>query len=214
MFADLNRHAIRPAKSIGVLYDHRDDESAVVRLVVLKSPFFRGVVETEKSNLSPRSGKLFTLSALYNATLSLFSGLQFDAIETAAAVARDFWEEAARHFPEWQQVSDRSVSAGEIRTEYLHSHGIALHALGKVGNVLLRQSLEKDDWVPSLQKLESIDWRRSNTKTWEGRAMIGGRVSKATNNVALTTNFIKTQLGIALTPEEQRAEDNYLEGAR
>jgi len=214
MFADLNRHAIRPAKSIGVLYDHRDDESAVVRLVVLKSPFFRGVVETEKSNLSQRSGKLFTLSALYNATLSLFSGLEFDAIETAAAVARDFWEEVARHFPEWQQVSDRSVSAGEIRTEYLHSHGIALHALGKVGNVLLRQSLEKDDWVPSLQKLESIDWRRSNTKTWEGRAMIGGRVSKATNNVVLTTNFIKTQLGIALTPEEQRAEDNYLEGAR
>jgi DNA sulfur modification protein DndB len=44
--------------------------------------------------------------------------------------------------------------------------------------------------------------------------MIGGRVSKATNNVVLTTNFIKTQLGIALTPEEQRAEDNYLEGAR
>lgn len=214
MFADLNRHAIRPAKSIGVLYDHRDDESAVVRLVVLKSAFFRGVVETEKSNLSPRSGKLFTLSALYNATLSLFAGLEFASIETAAAVARDFWEEVARHFPEWQQVSDRSVSAGEIRTEYLHSHGIVLHALGKVGNVLLKQTLEKDDWVPSLQKLESIDWRRSNTKTWEGRAMIGGRVSKSTNNVVLTTNFIKTQLGIALSPEEQRAEDNYLEGAR
>jgi DNA sulfur modification protein DndB len=214
MFADLNRHAIRPAKSIGVLYDHRDDESAVVRLVVLKSAFFRGVVETEKSNLSPRSGKLFTLSALYNATLSLFAGLDIDSIDTAAALARTYWEEVARHFPEWQQVSDRSVSAGEIRTEYLHSHGIVLHALGKVGNVLLKQSREKDDWVPSLQKLDGIDWRRSNSKTWEGRAMIGGRVSKATNNVVLTTNLIKTELGIALTPDEQRAEDNYLEGAR
>jgi DNA sulfur modification protein DndB len=27
MFADLNRYAIRPNKSIGVLYDHRDDKS-------------------------------------------------------------------------------------------------------------------------------------------------------------------------------------------
>lgn len=214
MFADLNRHAIRPAKSIGVLYDHRDDESAVVRLVVLKSAFFRGVVETEKSNLSPRSGKLFTLSALYNATLSLFAGVEVDSIDTAAALARTYWEEVARHFPEWQQVSDRSVSAGEIRTEYLHSHGIVLHALGKVGNVLLKQSREKDDWVPSLQKLDGIDWRRSNSRMWEGRAMIGGRVSKSTNNVILTTNLIKTELGIALTPDEQRAEDNYLEGAR
>lgn len=214
MFADLNRHAIRPAKSIGVLYDHRDDESAVVRLVVLKSAFFRGVVETEKSNLSPRSGKLFTLSALYNATLSLFAGVEVDSIDTAAALARTYWEEVARHFPEWQQVSDRSVSAGEIRTEYLHSHGIVLHALGKVGNVLLKQSRDKDDWVPSLQKLDGIDWRRSNSRMWEGRAMIGGRVSKATNNVILTTNLIKTELGIALTPDEQRAEDNYLEGAR
>lgn len=214
MFADLNRHAIRPAKSIGVLYDHRDDESAVVRLVVLKSAFFRGVVETEKSNLSPRSGKLFTLSALYNATLSLFAGVEVDSIDTAAALARTYWEEVARHFPEWQQVSDRSVSAGEIRTEYLHSHGIVLHALGKVGNVLLKQSRDKDDWVPSLQKLDGIDWRRSNSRMWEGRAMIGGRVSKSTNNVILTTNLIKTELGIALTPDEQRAEDNYLEGAR
>ncbi len=33
MFADLNRHAIRPAKSIGVLYDHRDEMSAISRLV-------------------------------------------------------------------------------------------------------------------------------------------------------------------------------------
>ncbi len=214
MFADLNRHAIRPAKSIGVLYDHRDDESAVVRLVVLKSQFFRGLVETERSNLSPRSGKLFTLSALYNATQSLFAGLEFDSIDTAAATARDFWEEVARHFPEWQQVSERSVSAGEIRTEYLHSHGIVLHALGKIGNVLLKQSLDRDDWIPALQKLGTINWRRSNTKTWEGRAMIGGRVSKSTNNVLLTTNFLKTQLGIVLTTEEKRAEDNYLGGAR
>ena len=40
MFADLNRYAIRPAKSIGVLYDHRDEMSAITRLVVFRSPLF------------------------------------------------------------------------------------------------------------------------------------------------------------------------------
>src|SRR4051794_2812423 len=68
MFADLNRHAVRPSKSIGVLYDHRDDLAALTRLMVLRSDLFRGMVEMERSTLSPGSSKLFTLSALYGAT--------------------------------------------------------------------------------------------------------------------------------------------------
>ena len=67
MFADLNRYAIRPAKSIGVLYDHRDEMSAISRLVVFRSDLFNDLTETETSNLSTRSRKLFTLSAFYNA---------------------------------------------------------------------------------------------------------------------------------------------------
>ncbi len=35
---------------------------------------------------------------------------------------------------------DGKVSAGEIRKDFIHSHGIVLHALGKVGNTLLRQT--------------------------------------------------------------------------
>ncbi len=61
MFADLNRHAIRPPRSIGVLYDHRDPMSEVAKQVVLKSSFFRDLVEMETSNLAARSRKLFTL---------------------------------------------------------------------------------------------------------------------------------------------------------
>src|SRR5260370_301129 len=68
MFADLNRYAIRPSKSIGVLYDHRDDMAKIAKLVVLKSKVFRNVVEMERSTLSIRSRKLFTLSSIYTAT--------------------------------------------------------------------------------------------------------------------------------------------------
>ena len=78
MFADLNRYAIRPSRSIGVLYDHRDEPAEHARLVDLSSPLFRDVVEMERSTLSTRSRKLFTLSAIYNATSALVSGLDAD----------------------------------------------------------------------------------------------------------------------------------------
>ena len=52
MFADLNRYAIRPARSISVLYDHRDEMSAITRLVTFDLPVLRDLTETESTNLS------------------------------------------------------------------------------------------------------------------------------------------------------------------
>ena len=54
--------------------------------------------------------------------------------------------------------------------------------------------------------LEKIDWSRSNARLWEGRALIGGMVSKVTTNVILTTNVIKKALGLPLDTNEQRIE--------
>jgi DNA sulfur modification protein DndB len=51
-----------------------------------------------------------------------------------------------------------------------------------------------------------MDWSRSNTKLWEGRAMIAGRLSKARSCVVLTGNAVKRQLGIPLSAEEQDLE--------
>lgn len=211
MFADLNRHAIRPSKSIGVLYDHRDDHAKLARLVVLKSDFFKDVVEMEKSSLSLRSRKLFTLSAVYHATEALMTGLETDDLVADAAIAQEFLEEVAAQFQDWQLVRAREKSAGEVRREYIHSHGIVLQALGRVGNALLRKS-RKNGWKTKLKKLATINWRRSNAAMWEGRALIGGSVSKAGHNVTLTTNAIKKHLKIALTPEEQRVEDAFKHG--
>jgi len=205
MFADLNRYAIRPSRSLGVLYDHRDELAQLTRLVVLRSTFFRDVVEMERSTLSLRSRKLFTLSALYNGTSSLLDGLEIEDVESGAQVAVEYWEEVAKHFPEWQLVRERKMAAGEVRRDFIHSHGIVLHALGIVGNVLLQR--RRTNWKARLKALEKIDWSRANGRLWEGRAMTGGRISKAGHNVTLTTNAIKKSLRLALTPEEQRVED-------
>ena len=214
MFADLNRHAVRPAKSIGVLYDHRDDDSGIARLVVIDSDFYRSVVEMERSTLSPRSRKLFTLSALYGATQSLLTGMQFADIAEAADSARAYWEMVADQIPEWQAVRKGNMSAGEVRQDFIHSHGIALAAMGRIGNTLIGNSQKVDSWEPYIKKLSTIDWTRANSSLWEGRAMIGGRVSKASMNVALTTNALRLHLDLPLSADEQRVEDAYQRGKR
>lgn len=212
MFADLNRHAVRPAKSLGVLYDHRDDDSGIARLIVLKSEFFRTLIEMEASSLSTRSRKLFTLSALYRGTQVLLQGRQFDSVDEAAEMGRAYWEAIATAVPDWERVRDGSLAARESRTEFIHSHGIALHALGKAGATVISESDDPTIWTKTLDGLLTIDWSRRNTTLWEGRAMIGGRVSKASNNVVLTTNVVRTALGQSLSPDEQRIEDAFLGG--
>jgi DNA sulfur modification protein DndB len=214
MFADLNRHAVRPSKSIGVLYDHRDVMSAITRQVVLTSPVFRGVVEMESSSLSKTSGRLFTLSAIYGAHRALFDGLyslsQDEMINTAGA----FWKVIDTQFPEWEQVRQRQMRAPEVRADYIHTHGIVLTALGRVGNSVLLASTDPSSWPPVLANLKTLDWSRANSALWEGRAMIGGRVSKAMSNVVLTTAAIRIHLGMPLLPDEQRAEQAYRKEVR
>jgi DNA sulfur modification protein DndB len=209
MFADLNRYAIRPSKSIGVLYDHRDDIAQLAKTVVFKSPVFRDVVDLEHSTLSLKSRKLFTLSAIYSATSALLSNIENRSLEEQVKLAADFWEETARQFPEWQLVRERKLAASEVRKDFIHSHGTALQAIGRTGNVLLRNGTT---WKRQLDKLKTLDWSRSNAKLWEGRAIVGGRVSKATQNVVLTTNLLKQHIGLPLSTEEQSLENAFQRG--
>jgi DNA sulfur modification protein DndB len=208
MFADLNRHGVRPSVSIGLLYDHRLPLAEVSRQVVKTIPLLKDLVEFEKTTLAPKSRKLFTLSAIHSAHMSLLAGVdQDDQVPTAVS----FWNAVIKAFPEWTDVHVRRLTAGEIRQDYIHSHGTVLHAVGKVGNALLRNPPVK--WENLTKALVSLDWLRSNSKLWEGRVLIGGRVSKANQSVLLTSSVIKQALKIPLQAEESRLE-NALKGAR
>lgn len=210
MFADLNRYAIRPSRSLGLLYDHRDDKAGLARLVISKSEAFRDIVDMEKSSLAKRSRKLFTLSAFYNACADLVGGLASGNLVQDADLARSYWEATARVIPQWSNVIAGDMLASEVRQDYIHSHGLALQALGKAGNALL--TAHPQDWAERLSMLSRIDWSRSNALLWEGRALSGGRVVKGSNNVVLTANVIKKALDLPLSPDEQRVEDAYARG--
>src|SRR5207253_3450414 len=92
--------------------------------------------------------------------------------------------------------------------DYIHAHTLALAALARAGNDLVRK--HPRDWKHKLARIASIDWSRSNSKLWEGRAMSAGRLSKKTVNVVLTGNAVKKHLGLKLSTEEQQLESDYL----
>jgi DNA sulfur modification protein DndB len=203
MFADLNRYAVRTSRSMGVLYDHRDEQAEVARRVVAALPFFRELVEMERTTLSGRSRRLFTLSALYGANVALLSSIELE-LDELVGLASEFWSTVSKCLPEWELVRQRKLTAGEVREDFIHSHGVVLQAIGRAGNALIKA--QNDGWKEKLRKLSKINWSRTNRELWEGRALVSGRLSKATHNVILTANIIKSRMGLPLNPEEQMLE--------
>jgi len=209
MFTDLNRYAVRPSPSLSLLYDHRDLKALVAKEVVKHSQVFTAMVEFEKSNLAPRSGKLFTLSAIATASSVLLSEHKEAPIEDQGRRAAAYWDAVAEHMPAWRQVQARQLSAGEFRRDYVNAHGLALAALARAGRSLM--VAYPADWQTRLSGLSGIDWSRSNTDLWEGRAVVHGRISKARAQVTLTTNIVKLALDLELSPDELRAEQTHLQ---
>ncbi len=209
MFADLNRYAIRTSPSLGILYDHRDTLAKLAKGLMNDSEIFRGLIEPEKTTLSSRSRRLFTLSAVYGATNELLAGMDEKDPDELVGLARDYWETMAKAIKEWWQVHKGKVTAGEIRQDYIHTHAVVLQAMGRAGNILVLE--HPRDWQKRLEVLGKMDWQRSNPK-WEGRAMIGGRISKGQHNVVLVTAAIKARLKLPLSAEERKTEGAHRRG--
>jgi DNA sulfur modification protein DndB len=211
MFADLNRYAVRPSKSLGILYDHRDPISRLTWHLVETVPVFKGMTETARSTISNRSRKLFTLSSIYQATRKLLDKREREPVTPEEQeLVSEFWTEVAKWIPDWMSAVERKVNPSELRSDFIHAHGVALQAIATAGHALL--ATEPKSWRKRLARLKGIDWARSNAKLWEGRALIGGRLSKAEHNVVLTSNVLKRSLGLPLDPGEQKVEQFYETG--
>jgi DNA sulfur modification protein DndB len=205
MFADLNKYAVRPSYSLSTLYDHRDPSSELARYLASECRAFRGLTEMEKSTISNRSVKLFTLSSIKHASRALLRKSAKDNVNsTERMVAKEYWDAVSDQIPDWQRARTKDVATAELRQEYVHAHGVALQALALAGSELL--SRRPKQWKTDLRRLRNIDWSRANTNVWEGRAMVHGRISKAATNVHLAANYIKSYLGLTLSPTDLELE--------
>ena len=211
MFSDLNKYSVKPSSSLNVLYDHRNPLALLVKEIVDEVSVFGDMVELAKTSISNRSRKLFTLNSIYSATKELINKKDHDQVSNIdCELAKDFWIEVSKNMPDWKAAVNGDVSAANLRNEYVHAHGVALHAIALAGKCLINE--KPKSWRNSLTKLAKINWERNNAELWEGRAMIGGRLSKAKNNVVLTSNAIKHAIGLKLSESDRKVEAKYEQG--
>lgn len=209
MFADLNQHAIRPSSSLSTLYDDRDSGARVAKYLANNAKPFIGFTEMEKGSIPVKSNKIFALSAIKLATRALLGkGPKDDFSEDEKEFALQFWNCINDNMTEWKLVQDKKLAVSEFRQEYLTAHGIALQAIAIVGNHLL--DFAEKERVATLEKLNSVNWRKSNPE-WVKRAMMHGKLSKASSNIFLTALEIKRQLGLELSQDDLQKEKDLLD---
>src|SRR5262249_43016159 len=92
-----------------------------------------------------------------------------------------------------------------LRQQFVHAHGVTLQALGIAGAELL--SAQPKNWRVRIKALRKVDWSRANAQAWEGRAIVNGRISKATSSVRLTANHLKEAMGLTLSPTDREVEE-------
>jgi DNA sulfur modification protein DndB len=201
MFTDLNRYAARPDSSLNILYDHRDRRAVLSKEVVKRVRVFDKLTDLERSTLPRRSSKLFTLSGIYTATNLLLANHKDAELEQQIEVASAYWNEVSKHIPDWLQVLDKSVTAGEMRQEYIHSHAVTLAGLGGLGASLL--SLYPNDWTTKLKPLERINWERTNPD-WEDKVISNGHVTNNRNSRAFMTAYLKRQIDLPRSANEEK----------
>jgi DNA sulfur modification protein DndB len=169
MFADLNRYAVRPTRSLNILYDRRDPLAILACDLADSVPVFHGMTRLDKNTISNRERKLFTLNSIYHATERLLMKPGRESIsEAERQVSRDFWSEVGKQMPDWLAAAEGKANPYELRKTRVHAHGIALLAIGTAGHTLLSQYPKR--WKQHLAKLAGLDWSKSNPM-WEGRAL-------------------------------------------
>lgn len=208
MFTDLNRYAHKTSKSLDILYDHRDNLSALTMDVSEQVDVFRGLVDREKITIPIRSPKLFTLSTLYDANEELV-GDKVDARGTVdyahkLKVAVDYWTAVSAVMADWRNVKEGDLKAPELRQEKINTHAVVMRALGGAGRALMEEY--PGDWQERLRGLGKVDWRKSvGSKVnplWENVCITAGSVVSNRQARVETLGVLKRELGVSATTRE------------
>ena len=187
MFSDLNRYAIRPTKSINILFNSRESSSVIAKKVTDGVPVFRNRTEKEKTTISNRSRALFTLSSICTATEELLRDIEEDENRKIDLAIR-YWTGVSQHIPQWIDVEHNRMKPSELRKNFICSFSITLVALGYGGNALLRNYPES--WEQLLSNLDSMDWRKDN-RVWNDLVFVNGKIAANRSTQKAMSEYIK-----------------------
>lgn len=190
MFSDLNRHAIRPTKSLNILYDSRNNFSLLVKEVIDNIEGFAILVDKEHTSIPNRSVALFTLSALFHGTKALLNNSSL-VYEDQKSLAILFWSQVFDNMTEWKEVGAGKIKSSIIRRESLSPLSITIKSLGEVGKELVE--IYPDNWQNRLKVLQNINWLKTNP-TWQNGIVVNGSVQLSRATQKSMTNYIRSKI--------------------
>ena len=199
MFADLNKYAVKPTKSLGILYDNRDKFSQFMVKLVNDLDIFHNRTELENTNISNRSTKFVTLNGITDATKYLLKPKEKTISAEQQNLAAEFWDAVSKNIPEWNLLVEKKVTPHELRQNYVHAHTNILNALGLVGNILIKKFPK--EWKQKLKGLQKIDWAR-DSKLWEGKVVVDGRMIKQKAGINKAAQIILKACGVEINLAE------------
>ena len=205
MFSDLNKNAVKPTKSLNILYDHRDLFSKFIVNLVRSIEIFEGRVELEKTTISNRSVNAFTLNGIADASLRLI-GLRKSKkpSDDEKKLIKEFWETVSQNISGWQLLIQGKITSSELRKSFVHTNTNCLNAMGIAGQIIIEQN--PDSWKDVLRNLKKVDWSRES-QDWEKRLILNGQMQKHAAGIDLAANVILQKCGILLSEDRQKIED-------
>jgi DNA sulfur modification protein DndB len=139
--------------------------------------------------LPVRSTKLFTLTALYDATGKLLEDKEDNFHGDAVVKAVDFWTTVSKAIPEWMQVKNGHLRSIDLRQEKICAHSVVLRPIGAVGNQAMKES--PTDWKSVILDLTEINWKKE-IPDWENVCIIANSVVSNRQARVATRSYLKT----------------------
>lgn len=208
MFSDLNMNAQKSSNSINTCFETRDALAVATKTIVAGNSFLSKYTDLEKDNLGKNSSKLFTLYTIYRVNKKIVGNE--DISDADERFLEEFWSEIVNNMLEWSELERKEITKKDLREEYVTTLGITLLSFSRVGIWLYNN--EQSEIKKYLQRLQEIDWRRSNN-LWANRMIrSNGKIINNDTAIYLIGNAIKKKLRMPLTKEEEKREKIFKAG--
>lgn len=236
LFSDLNLNAKVVSKTLGLTFESRNPVVLIAKRVMKELALFDdgGRVNLKGNSLSKKSPAVISMNTLVEVTTNILSAVldtsakslrahpDLIAIENlepddaqvmqVAQPVIEAWEVIIDAIPQWQDVIDGELSAGQVRDGvrndddevveegYVAAFGLGWQALGLIAAAIIR--IEGDDWSEQLERaIGSVDWQKG--PQWNGTAMVGGRVNNTGPGIRNTAGYVLDKAGYGDTDDAE-----------
>lgn len=204
MFTDLNKHAVTTSKSLNTLYETKDQIAIITKNVIDKIEFLRKYTDKERDNLSKFSSNIFTLNTFYTANKRILKHIGIS--KNSESFLLDFWSNVVINIREWNEMDRGELSKKSLREDYIITQGLIILAFGRLAEFYAQNP--EIDMKASLKKLNTVDWLRNNTSSWQNRAIkSNGKINRNEQGIFTTYIEIKRLIELKITAEEYKKEE-------